>query len=79
MVERTCEICKHKIDLNEHQSGLVFDDHIFICEPCSSHTPEEKIKEWTQSTMHCSETGMPIALWLIKEQNKDKPMFSKKK
>ncbi len=79
MVERTCEKCKHVIDLNEHKSGLVFEDKIFICEPCSNHTSEEEIKEWKQSVMHCSENGMPIALWLIKEQNKDKTMFSMKK
>ncbi|MCX6664800.1 MAG: hypothetical protein NT038_01880 [Euryarchaeota archaeon] len=79
MVERTCEKCKHIIDLNEHKSGLVFEDKMFICEPCSNHTPEQEIKELSQSVMHRSGTGIPIALWLVHEQNKDKRMFSKKK
>ncbi len=79
MVERTCEKCKNIIDLNEHKLGLVFEDKMFICEPCSSHTSEQEIKELSQSVMHNSSTGIPIALWLVHEQNKDKQMFSKKK
>jgi len=35
--------------------------------------------EWSRSTMQDPGCGMPIALWLIHEQNKDKPLFSKRK
>ncbi len=80
MVERTCEVCKHTIDLNEHLRGLVFDDKFFVCEQCCSHVPEDKLAHWAHTTtMHVTECGMPIALWLIHEQNKDKPLFSKTK
>jgi hypothetical protein len=34
---------------------------------------------WSQSTMRQSTAAMPISLWLIQEQNKNKPPFSKRK
>jgi hypothetical protein len=77
--ERTCEMCKHKFHLQEHQSGLVFDDKFFICEDCRTNTSEQDIMEWSQSTMRSSNSAMPISLWLIQEQNKDKPLFSRRK
>jgi hypothetical protein len=77
--EKTCEMCKHKFHLQEHQSGLVFDDKFFICEDCRTNTPEPEIMEWSQSTMRSSASAMPISLWLIQEQNKDKPPFSRRK
>ena len=77
--EKTCEMCKHKFHLQEHQSGLVFDDKFFICEDCRTNTPEPEIIEWSQSTMRSSASAMPISLWLIQEQNKDKPPFSRRK
>jgi len=76
MVMRVCNICETKIDLNEHQSGLVFEDRFFICETCCNNKSEHEIKEWTRSSMNISDEGMPIGLWLIHEQNKDKRMFS---
>jgi len=79
MVLRICGVCKTEIDLNENQSGLVFDDKIFICESCCSNKPENEENEWPQSIMRECGVGMPIALWLIHEQNKDKPMLSKTK
>ena len=79
MVERTCGLCNHKIDLNENLRGLVFDDKIFVCEDCCSHTEEHEITRWSQSMMNIAECGMPVGLWLIHEQNKDKPLFSKTK
>ena len=79
MVLRTCGVCKTEIDLNDHQSGLVFEDKIFVCKECCHSTSEHDLKEWSQSIMRESGTGMPIALWLVHEQNKDKPMLSKTK
>ena len=77
--EKTCEICKSKFHLEEHKSGLVFDDKFFICDDCRTHTPDHQIMEWTQSTMRTNCPGMPISLWLIQEENKTKPPFSKRK
>jgi len=68
-------MCKQKFHLQEHQSGLVFDDKFFICEGCRTNTPEQEIMEWSQTTMRSS-AAMPISLWLIQEQNKNKPPFS---
>ncbi len=79
MSEKTCGICQNKFHLHEHQSGLVFNDKIFVCEECSKNTSENDIMEWSRSTMQDPGCGMPIALWLIHEQNKDKPLFSKRK
>jgi len=79
MPEKTCGICQNKFHLHDHQSGLVFDDKIFVCEACSKSTSEHDIMEWSSSIMQKPGSGMPIALWLIHEQNKDKPMFSKRK
>jgi hypothetical protein len=72
-------MCKARFHLDEHQSGLVFDDRFFICEECRTHTPEKEIMEWTQSIMHRPSMGMPISLWLIHEQNKNKQLFSRRK
>ena len=79
MVLRECEICKNKINLDMHPSGLVFDDHIFICQKCCDNKSEEEITEWSESKMRQPGCGMPIALWLIHEQNKDKQMMSRQK
>ncbi|MBN2600196.1 MAG: hypothetical protein JXA75_06615 [Candidatus Thermoplasmatota archaeon] len=72
-------MCKQKFHLQEHQSGLVFDDKFFVCENCRTNTSEQDIKEWSQSTMRGSAAAMPISLWLIQEQNKDKLPFSRRK
>ena len=77
--EKVCEMCKQKFHLQDHQCGLVFDDKFFICEDCRTNTPEQDIMDWSQSTMHQSTSAMPISLWLIQEQNKNKPLFSKRK
>ncbi|MEM0466001.1 MAG: hypothetical protein QXX20_00150 [Candidatus Thermoplasmatota archaeon] len=79
MVQRICEICKHTIDLNDHLKGLVFDDTIFVCEECCSHAPDDRLAHWSHTSLKLSECGMPIGLWLIHEQNKDKPLFGKAK
>jgi len=75
MPEKTCSICSKKISLSKNQSGLVFQDEFFICEKCCSDHSEEEITKWTKNIMQNPENGMPIALWLIHEQNKDKPML----
>jgi hypothetical protein len=74
-----CEMCKQKFHLQEHQSGLVFDDKFFICEDCRTNTPEPEMQGWSQSTMRSPASAMPISLWLIQEQNKNKPPFSRRK
>lgn len=79
MSEKTCGICQNKFHLHNHQSGLVFNDKIFVCEECSKNTSENDIMDWSRSIMQNPGCGMPIALWLIHEQNKDKPLFSKRK
>jgi len=78
MFVKTCSLCSQEISLNENPSGLVFNDEHFICEDCCSRYSEEDIINWTKSVMQSPENGMPIALWLIHEQNKDKPLMSTK-
>jgi hypothetical protein len=77
--EKMCEMCKQKFHLQEHQSGLVFDDKFFICEDCRTNMPEQEIMGWSQSTMRSPTSAMPISLWLIQEQNKNKLPFSRRK
>ena len=79
MVLRMCGVCKTEIDLNEHLSGLVFEDNIFVCSDCCSDPSDHLKNEWSESIMRKSGNGMPISLWLIHEQNKGKPMLSKTK
>jgi hypothetical protein len=77
--EKMCEMCKQKFPLQEHQSGLVFDDKFFLCENCRTNTPEKEIIEWSQSIMRSTAAAMPISLWLIQQQNKDKLPFLRRK
>ena len=79
MPEKTCSICKGHFHLHEHKNGLVISDQFFICETCANNASDEQLREWEESVMQSPTDGMPIALWLIHEQNKDKPMFSRKK
>ena len=79
MSEKICEICSRKISLDEHPSGLVFRDELFICQDCTSKHSHDKIKSLTKTIMQDPENGMPIGLWLIHEQNKDKKMMTFKK
>jgi hypothetical protein len=62
--------------LRENPSGLVFDDEHFLCEDCSQLS-EYALSQWTKTVMQSPSKGMPIALWLIHEQNKDKSILSK--
>jgi hypothetical protein len=77
--EKTCSKCHSIISLDEHRSGLVFDDKFFVCEECISTNSEEELMKWSESIMQCPSTGMPIALWLVHEQNKNKSLFSAKR
>jgi hypothetical protein len=79
MPEKTCEICSKKILLHEHLSGLVFRDEFFVCEECIGKHSLEEIQRFTKTIMQNPENGMPIGLWLIHEQNKDKTMMTVKK
>jgi len=79
MSEKTCSMCSKKISLDDHPLGLVFDDQHFVCENCCSDHSEGEISIWTKNVMQSPEKGMPISLWLIHEQNKDKFFMTTKK
>lgn len=79
MSEKICEICSNKISLSDHPFGLVFQDNLFICQDCTKKHTHEEIKYFTKTTMHNPINGMPIGLWLIHEQNKNKTMMTVKK
>ncbi len=69
-------MCNRKIALDENPSGMVFGDKHFLCEDCYDTHSEEELDNWMQTTMQHPSRGMPIALWLIHEQNKDKTIMS---
>jgi hypothetical protein len=72
-------MCKQKFLPQDHQCGLVFEDKFFICEGCRTNASEQELIDWSQTTMRTSASAMPISLWLIQEQNKNKQPFSKRK
>ena len=74
--EKTCMVCSKKFSLHEHQSGFVFKDTHFVCQSCTDKHDHEEIKSLTKTTMQDQFSGMPIGLWLIHEQNKDKTMMT---
>jgi hypothetical protein len=74
--ERKCSLCNRTILLSDNLSGLVFNDEHFLCEDCSKNEPEDDLIDWAKTVMQDPNEGMPIALWLIHEQNKDKTMMS---
>lgn len=76
--EKTCIVCSKKISLSEHPLGLVFEDKHFICEECNDKHSKENITKLSKTIMQSPDNGMPIALWLIHEQNKDKAMMTVK-
>jgi hypothetical protein len=78
MIEKVCSFCSKKIVLGNNPSGLVFDDKYFFCEDCCENHSEEEFQNFTQTVMQSSQKGMPIALWIIHEQNKDKTMMTSK-
>ncbi|MEF8848110.1 MAG: hypothetical protein V5A68_03150 [Candidatus Thermoplasmatota archaeon] len=78
MSERNCHICGKKFHLKENPSGLVFDDEIFVCETCSSKHDNRDIVDSFDDDMSSTLTGMPISIWLIHHQNRDKDFMSLK-
>jgi len=76
---KTCNICSKKIFLHENRSGLVFDDKHFVCQECTKNHSDEELMFLVKTTMHTTDSGMPIRLWLIHEENKNKTMMTVKK
>ena len=79
MSETTCDVCSKKISLDQNHLGLVFNDEHFVCQDCCTTHSYEELRNLTKTVMHTTENGMPIGLWLIHEQNKDKTMMTVKK
>lgn len=77
--EKTCSLCSRKFVMSENPSGLVFRDQFFVCEDCCDKNSEEDMANWSKNIMQDPTRGMPIALWLIHQQNKDKTMMSASK
>ena len=73
---KTCSVCSKKISLRNNPGGLVFDDTFFVCEECVSKHKNDDISELGDFSSRSFQKGMPIALWLLHEQNKDKPFMS---
>lgn len=76
ITERTCMICNEKILLKEHPLGLVFKDEHFLCQKCNERHSKEELSKLTKTIMQSPDDGMPIALWIIHEQNKNKTMMT---
>ena len=76
MAEKTCLICSKKINPNEHPLGLVFEDKHFVCEECNNKHSREELYKLSKTIMQSTHNGMPIALWLIHQQNKNKTMMT---
>lgn len=79
MITKKCEICEKDFDLRNNRLGLVLDEDHFICESCNKQLTDDDREHLPVSVMHSEVREMPIALWLIQEQNKDKPFMSIKK
>ena len=77
--EKNCIICSKKIDLDKNPQGLVFKDEHFVCEECNNKHSREQLTKLSKTIMQSPSNGMPIAIWLIHEQNKDKTMMTVKK
>jgi hypothetical protein len=80
MGRKICGVCNRDFSLEHNRLGLVVDNEVFVCEVCNKHLHDEDKELFSPSTvMHDPRKEMPIALWLIKEQNKDKPFMSMKR
>ena len=64
--------------LDENPLGLVFKDEHFVCESCNNRHSKEEMSKLSKTIMQSRHNGMPIALWLIHEQNKNKTMMTNK-
>ena len=79
MEEKICKKCQNAFSPVENSQGIVIDNNIFVCEDCHQHTTEDNLFEEFSSSKQILNNEMPIALWLIKEQNKGKSFMSRKK
>lgn len=79
MEDIICDKCHTHFSLEHHEQGLVVDDSIFICEECHHKHIEEESNEIVSDSTQITKNGMPIALWLIQQQNKGKQFMSMKK
>ncbi len=78
MKRKICDVCNQHFHPDENRSGIVVNEDHFICEPCTKKLESDEMQ--IPSSIMADETkAMPIALWLIKEENKDKPFMSVKK
>jgi hypothetical protein len=76
-MEKKCDLCNRDIELNSNLSGLVFDDKHFLCEKCHGNHSEGELNDWIKTKMSDPKKGMPISLWLIHEQNKNKTFMTR--
>ena len=76
--EKICSLCSRNFSLHQNPSGLVFHDEHFICQDCCDSRAEE-ISNFSKTIMRSPDNGMPIAIWLLHEQNKNKTMMTVKK
>jgi len=76
ITEKICLSCSKKINLSNHPLGLVFEDKHFLCQDCNNKNTKEDISKLTKTIMQSPQNGMPITLWLIHEQNKNKTMMT---
>lgn len=79
MTKKVCKICNKDMDLHQNRSGVVIDNKFFICEQCHETADVEEEGFDLSSIMSAKHKEMPIALWMIQEQNKDKTFMSIKK
>ena len=77
-MEKKCDLCNRDMTLKTNLSGLVYDDKHFLCEQCHDNHSNEELDDWIKTKIKDPKKGMPISLWLIHEQNKDKTFMTKK-
>lgn len=72
LATRICDQCKEVINLENNLSGLVVHDSYFLCEKCCNNLSKEELDKWTKSRMAKPGDLKPVALWLMREKNKNK-------
>lgn len=78
MKSKICDICNQHFHPDQNRSGMVINEDHFVCETCTKKLESDEML--INSSIMADETKtMPIALWLIKEENKDKHFMSVKK
>ena len=77
MENKICKVCDKHFSLDDNKLGIVLDDEFFICEKC--YEIHDDFEQIVPSISHSLPKKMPIALWLIQEQNKDKHFMSIKR